>query len=67
GKKFLKRLIIFRQHNVYGKDRGEEHVIPEFIKKIKNIKSKKGKIHIKGTGNEIRSWIIIEVQKNMFR
>ena len=38
GRKFFKKLIIFRPHNVYGPDMGNEHVIPEFIKRMKNIK-----------------------------
>ena len=59
GKKFFKRLIIFRPHTVYGKDMGDEHVIPEFIKKIKKIKKRDGKIIISGSGNEIRSFIHI--------
>ena len=29
GKKYFKKLIIFRPHNVYGPDMGDEHVIPE--------------------------------------
>ena len=58
GKKFFKRLIIFRPHNVYGPNMGNEHVIPEFIKKMKSIKKKSFKIQ--GSGNEIRSFIYIE-------
>ena len=58
GKKFFKRLIIFRPHNVYGPNMGNEHVIPEFIKKMKSIKNKSFKIQ--GSGNEIRSFIYIE-------
>lgn len=56
GKKYFKRLIIFRPHNVYGHDMGNEHVIPEFIKRIK-LRSNYFKI--KGTGNETRSFIYI--------
>lgn len=58
GKKFFKKLIIFRPHNVYGPDMGNEHVIPEFIKRFKNLKEKKFKIQ--GTGNEIRSFMYID-------
>ena len=58
GKKFFERLIIFRPHNVYGPNMGNEHVIPEFIKKMKSIKKKSFKIQ--GSGNEIRSFIYIE-------
>jgi nucleoside-diphosphate-sugar epimerase len=58
GKKFFKRLIIFRPHNVYGANMGNEHVIPEFINRFKSLKGKKFKIQ--GTGNEIRSFIYID-------
>ncbi len=37
---------------------GSDHVIPEFIKRFKTLKSKK--FRIQGTGNEIRSFIYIE-------
>lgn len=64
GKKFFKKLIIFRPHNVYGPNMGNEHVIPEFIKKMKSIKNKNFKIQ--GSGNEIRSFIYIEDFINAF-
>ncbi len=59
AKKNLKKFIIFRPHNVYSHDMGNEHVIPEFINKIKNIK-KNGNFLIHGTGNEKRSFIHID-------
>ena len=59
GRKFFKRTVIFRPHNVYGSDMGNEHVIPEFIKKFKNLKSSK-EFKIQGSGNERRSFIHIE-------
>ena len=58
GKKYFKKLIIFRPHNVYGPNMGHEHVIPEFISRFKSSKNKNFKIQ--GTGNEIRSFIYIE-------
>jgi len=58
GKKFFNRLIIFRPHNVYGSEMGNEHVIPEFINRFKTLKGKKFKIQ--GTGNEIRTFIYID-------
>ena len=59
GKKFFKKLIIFRPHNVYGADMGNEHVIPEIISKIRKIKKNKI-LKIQGSGNEIRSFIFIK-------
>jgi len=55
--KFFKKMIIFRPHNVYGKDMGNEHVIPEVIKKVRNAKNI---IKIKGSGLQTRSFIYID-------
>ena len=49
-------MIIFRPHNVYGADMGDEHVIPELIKKVKKAKKI---LKIKGSGLETRSFIYI--------
>ena len=57
GKKYFKKLIIFRPHNVYGPNMGYEHVVPQFINRFKSLKGKNFKIQ--GTGNEIRSFIYI--------
>ena len=40
AKKYFKKFIIFRPHNVYGKDMGNEHVIPEFINRLRKLKKK---------------------------
>ena len=58
GKKFFKKLIIFRPHNVYGVKMGYDHVIPELIKRFKFLKGRKFKIQ--GSGNEIRTFIYID-------
>ncbi len=63
GRKFFKRAIIFRPHNVYGPDMGEEHVIPQFILRMKNLKKEKGNsfnFPIQGTGKEKRAYIYID-------
>ena len=65
GKKFFKKLIIFRPHNVYGPEMGNEHVIPEFIDRMKKLKGKNFKIQ--WTGNEIRSFIFIKDFINAFK
>ena len=59
AKIYFKKFIIFRPHNVYGKDMGNEHVIPEFIKRFKQTRNK-NKFIIQGSGNEIRSFIYID-------
>lgn len=58
GKKFFKKLVIFRPHNVYGPNMGNEHVVPELINRFRTLKGKK--FTIQGTGNEIRSFIYID-------
>ncbi len=65
GKKYFKKTIIFRPHNVYGPDMGNEHVIPEFINKFKNLKNNK-LFKIQGTGKEKRSFIYIDDFCNAF-
>ncbi len=60
GKKYFKKLIIFRPHNVYGPDEGSEHVIPDFKRKFKLLEKKNKRFEIQGSGNEIRSFIYIE-------
>ena len=58
GKKYFKKLIIFRPHNVYGPNMGNEHVIPEFLNRFKKLKGKK--FRIQGSGAETRSFIYID-------
>ena len=60
-KNFIKKLIIFRPHNVYGPNMGNEHVIPNFIDKIKKAKQKNKKnIFIQGSGLETRTFNYID-------
>ncbi|MBU1031634.1 NAD-dependent epimerase/dehydratase family protein [Patescibacteria group bacterium] len=65
GRKFFKRVIIVRPHNVYGPDMGWEHVIPQLTLRMKNIiennKSKEIiKLPIQGSGKETRAYIYID-------
>lgn len=64
GRKYFDRVIIFRPHNVYGPDMGKEHVIPQFILRMKGLcrknKSKKLRFPIQGTGKETRSFVFID-------
>ena len=59
AKKYFKKFIIFRPHNVYGNDMGNEHVIPQFISRFDKLK-KGNRFLIYGTGNEQRSFIYID-------
>ena len=53
---------VFRPHNIYGPDMGQEHVIPQVIGKIKRILAGKNldKLEIQGTGKETRAFCYIE-------
>ncbi len=58
---FFKRKIIFRPHNVYGQDMGDDHVIPSIINKIRIAQENKtDNISILGDGNQTRSFIYID-------
>ena len=61
GRLFLKKLVIFRPHNVFGPNMGNEHVIPEIINKI-NLSKKQNKkfIKIQGSGKETRTFNYID-------
>jgi len=59
GKKYFNKMVIFRPHNVYGPNMGNEHVVPQLIEKIKNM-GKKNILKIKGSGKETRAFMFIE-------
>ena len=62
GKKYFKKLVIFRPHNVYGPDMGNEH--NSILNRFKKMKGKKFKIQ--GSGKEIRSFMFIDDFVNAF-
>lgn len=62
--RFMKRVLIFRPHNVYGPDMGTEHVLPQFALRMREAAAGAGKgsvdFKIHGTGEETRSFIEIQ-------
>ena len=64
GRKYFDHTLIFRPHNVYGPDMGQEHVIPQFILRMKELSERQPQgvvdFSIQGTGEETRSFIYIE-------
>jgi nucleoside-diphosphate-sugar epimerase len=63
GRKQLGRVIVFRPHNVYGPDMGEEHVIPQLtLRLIALARGGAGPVDlpIQGTGKETRSFVFID-------
>lgn len=64
GRKYFERVVIFRPHNVYGPDMGWEHVIPQFVLRMKGLcednREKKINFPIQGSGKETRAFVFIE-------
>lgn len=64
GRKELFETMIFRPHNVYGPNMGFEHVIPEFVLRMKELSGgfRKTAIDfpIQGTGKETRAFCFID-------
>lgn len=64
GKKFFDRILIFRPHNVYGPDMGWEHVIPQFLLRIRQLAPTAVndviEFPIQGTGLDSRAFIYID-------
>jgi len=64
GRKYFNKVMIFRPHNVYGPAMGWEHVIPQFVLRMKELskkeKSKETKFPIQGTGKETRAFVFID-------
>jgi nucleoside-diphosphate-sugar epimerase len=63
GRTDFDRVVIFRPHNVHGPDMGQEHVIPQFAIRMRELcKGTTGTIQfpIQGTGQESRAFIYID-------
>lgn len=63
GRKYFRRAVIFRPHNVYGPEMGWEHVIPQFIIRMRRlVPGGRGEIKfpIQGSGRETRSFAFID-------
>ena len=64
GRKHFDRVLIFRPHNVYGPDMGWEHVIPQFVLRMRELcksnKNSKIRFPIQGTGKETRAFVFID-------
>ncbi len=63
GRKHFTRVVIFRPHNCYGPDMGEEHVIPQLVRRMHELgRGTTGPIQlpIQGTGEETRAFVYID-------
>lgn len=63
GRKHFSRVAIFRPHNCYGPDMGNEHVIPQLTRRLRELaRGTTGKVTlpIQGTGEETRAFVYID-------
>jgi nucleoside-diphosphate-sugar epimerase len=64
GRKFFDHTLICRPHNVYGPDMGREHVIPQFVLRLKDCSDRQPEgvldFPIQGTGEETRSFMYVD-------
>lgn len=66
GRKYFERVIIFRPHNVFGPQMGSEHVIPQFVLRMKDLieaepdASQVIQFPIQGNGTETRAFVYID-------
>jgi nucleoside-diphosphate-sugar epimerase len=63
GRSRLHRVLVFRPHNVYGPDMGWEHVIPQFVTRMKAAcvsPVDPVRFPIQGSGKQTRSFTFIE-------
>jgi nucleoside-diphosphate-sugar epimerase len=61
--RYFSRVLIVRPHNVYGIDMGNEHVIPQFVARMKSLQSHAANpipFTIQGTGLQTRSFVYID-------
>jgi nucleoside-diphosphate-sugar epimerase len=64
GRFHFDRACIFRPHNCYGPDMGEEHVIPQLTRQLgermRDTSEGPLVLPIQGTGNETRAFVFID-------
>jgi nucleoside-diphosphate-sugar epimerase len=64
GREYFKRVLIFRPHNVFGPNMGWDHVIPQFVVRLQQLKTKATgqeiSFSIQGKGDQTRAFIYIE-------
>jgi nucleoside-diphosphate-sugar epimerase len=59
----FRRVTIIRPHNVYGSDMGNEHVIPQFVARLRSLQGHPTNpipFTIQGTGLQTRSFVYVD-------
>jgi nucleoside-diphosphate-sugar epimerase len=63
GRSRFDKVVVFRPHNVYGPQMGWEHVVPQFVIRMKQLVADSPgpyRFPIQGTGDETRSFVYID-------
>ncbi|MCA1565447.1 MAG: NAD-dependent epimerase/dehydratase family protein [Acidobacteria bacterium] len=63
GRQYFERVLVYRPHNVYGPSMGREHVIPQFIARLRQLMGKGDAeipFPIQGTGDQTRSFVYVD-------
>ncbi len=63
GRRNFERVTVVRPHNVYGPDMGWEHVIPQFVVRMRELMDRyQGLLPfpIQGTGDETRAFVFVD-------
>jgi nucleoside-diphosphate-sugar epimerase len=63
GRTRFERVVIFRPHNVYGPDMGWEHVIPQFVLRMKDLCRQPDnpvRFPIQGSGKQTRAFVFVD-------
>ena len=63
GRTHFERVLVIRPHNVYGPDMGWEHVIPQFVIRMKEACKKLDdpiRFPIQGTGKQTRAFVFVD-------
>ena len=63
GRKKIRRVVVVRPHNVYGPDMGWEHVIPQFVLRMKDLLPDSVDVvrfPIQGDGSETRAFVYVD-------
>jgi len=63
GRKRFERVVVFRPHNVYGPDMGGEHVVPQFVLRMKRLSTASTgavRFPIQGEGEQTRAFVFVD-------
>ena len=63
GRRRFQRVLVVRPHNVYGPDMGWEHVLPQFVLRMRELcrePTDPVRFPIQGTGKQTRSFVFVD-------